>query len=164
MNQQDYSNYLKSAHWAGTREKRLELDNYRCFLCGKKKHLNVHHIRYKNLGNEDVGKDLVTLCRECHKMLHNIRDVVQEEYNGYINADNTKDRKLYFARMKNCIEKEFIVEMWKRDVHFGGDLRVFNNKLRVINRMLKMVDILYPDVKGLDIAASVRKKIGHIEI
>ncbi len=164
MNQQDYSNYLKSAHWAETREKRLELDKHRCYLCGKKKHLNVHHISYKNLGHENVSRDLVTLCRECHKMLHNVRGAAKEEYNEYISADNPKDRKLYFARMKNRIEKEFIVEMWKRDVHFGGDLRVFNNKLRVINKMLKMVDILYPDVKGLDIASSVRKKIGHIEI
>ncbi len=164
MSQQDYSNYLKSSHWIGTREKRIDIDNHRCYLCGKKRHLNVHHISYKNLGHEDVNKDLVTLCRECHKMLHNIQDATQEQYDRYVNAENSKKKSLYLSRLNNRVEKEFIVEMWKRDVHFGGDLRVFNNKLRVINKMLKMVDILYPDVKSLDISSSVRKKIGHIEI
>ena len=31
--------------------------------------LNVHHLHYKTLGNEDIG-DLVVLCKRCHNDYH----------------------------------------------------------------------------------------------
>lgn len=44
-------------------------------MCGgpldKIKSVQVHHITYKNLGNENVLTDLCTLCGSCHKKIHN---------------------------------------------------------------------------------------------
>ena len=36
--------------------------------------MQVHHVTYRNLGHEDVMKDLCTVCGSCHKKLHNYYD------------------------------------------------------------------------------------------
>ncbi len=60
---------LHQKHGQKKRKERLELDDYICQLCGSQSHLNVHHIRYRNVGNEKMD-DLITLCHEDHKSLH----------------------------------------------------------------------------------------------
>ena len=68
-NKENYHDYIKSDKW---REKRLEClkrDNYQCQKCGTAISLVIHHTTYDKLGNEDLG-DLVTLCKDCHKKVH----------------------------------------------------------------------------------------------
>lgn len=73
-----YDNYMKSDAWAKKRKERLELDDNRCVMCGRRNGLRkdgvtpilqVHHIKYINLGNEPM-EDLVSVCPGCHKKLH----------------------------------------------------------------------------------------------
>ena len=49
-------------------------DNYTCQYC-KNKHkdsnLDVHHIVFRSNGGSDESENLITLCRTCHKDLHN---------------------------------------------------------------------------------------------
>jgi len=51
----------------------MERDNHRCMICGEDSLLlNVHHLRYRK-GAEPWEYDdceLVTLCEDCHKMVH----------------------------------------------------------------------------------------------
>jgi hypothetical protein len=63
--------YYDSEHWELTRTKRYEFDGYRCVLCVAPCHseLECHHFRY-NLFAEAID-DLVTVCAEHHKMIHN---------------------------------------------------------------------------------------------
>ena len=70
MDKEAYKIYLSSDHWKETRKKRLELDGYKCCICGIGCDLDVHHLSYDRLWNEDVEHDLVTLCRVCHKTFH----------------------------------------------------------------------------------------------
>ena len=77
----EYDDYIKSDAWQHKRERRLEIDEQKCVMCGRpsnkcRKGLNVHHVRYYRdgksiLGNENVWKDLCTLCSSCHRKLHN---------------------------------------------------------------------------------------------
>ena len=60
--------YLLSEHWKGLRRAKLAV-NPKCEICGKKTHLDVHHLRYKNIYDVLVS-DLQTLCRRCHKKHH----------------------------------------------------------------------------------------------
>lgn len=60
--------YLLSEHWDKLRESKLKI-NPCCELCGKKKRLDVHHVRYKNIYDVTV-EDLQTLCRTCHRKFH----------------------------------------------------------------------------------------------
>ena len=63
------SAYLQSSIWHQKRNQTLERDNYACTSCGRHTSLNVHHIRYSNIFNEQPA-DLLTLCSDCHTALH----------------------------------------------------------------------------------------------
>lgn len=64
--EEDYRKYLKGDGWRKTRELRLNFDNNRCRNCGSTKNLQVHHKIYDFNGREDIKKNLVTLCYDCH--------------------------------------------------------------------------------------------------
>lgn len=61
--------YYQTAHWKRTSRKRKELDNYTCQKCGAKSNLHTHHKNYNRLYAERMS-DLVTLCADCHRKLH----------------------------------------------------------------------------------------------
>lgn len=71
----DHSVYLRSAKWRAIKEYIREKYNYTCQKCnqlfvndvGK---LHTHHVTYDNLGDEDVDKDLILLCEDCHRKEH----------------------------------------------------------------------------------------------
>ena len=64
-----YKIYLRTPHWHRMRDARLELDEFACVDCGKCYDLQVHHITYERMGEEDLA-DLVTVCDDCHKRRH----------------------------------------------------------------------------------------------
>ena len=64
----NYKAYLKTKHWKGIR---LKYKGSKCLFCDSKR-IQVHHLTYKNIGNE-TGRDLVPLCRKHHKKIHNIK-------------------------------------------------------------------------------------------
>ena len=66
--------YMKSNRWKLKRKQRLKLDNYQCAVCSHNglrcsQKLEVHHITYDNLGNENIN-DIVSLCRDHHQQIH----------------------------------------------------------------------------------------------
>lgn len=63
--------YYRSPKWAEKRTERLKLDGFRCAKCGFTRALEVHHINYERFGNEDVSRDLITLCKKCHNEIEN---------------------------------------------------------------------------------------------
>ena len=65
-----YCKYLSSSKWKAIK-KRLLMDNYTCTTigCNKTTNLTIHHLTYKNFGNENLN-DLITLCKDCHKQIH----------------------------------------------------------------------------------------------
>lgn len=65
-----YLDYLKTKHWQHIRERALRWANYKCSICFSKNNLHVHHKTYKNKGQE-LCKDVVVLCKNCHELYHN---------------------------------------------------------------------------------------------
>ena len=54
------------------REAVLHRDNYTCQCCGKKNcQLQTHHIIFRSHGGSDDENNMITLCKECHKGVHN---------------------------------------------------------------------------------------------
>lgn len=74
MQTAEYKTYMRSPEWEAKKQQRIAIDKG-CCMCGrpldKIKSVQVHHITYKNLGNEDVLTDICTLCGSCHKKIHN---------------------------------------------------------------------------------------------
>lgn len=60
---------MKSRVWRSLRSKVLRRDSYLCQSCSNDQELEVHHISYKNFGNESLS-ELVTVCRTCHQSIH----------------------------------------------------------------------------------------------
>lgn len=166
MTKEEYKEYLKSEHWQNVRAKRLKIDNHRCYLCGRAKALNVHHLRYDNLGNEDVKEDLVTLCYKCHQMLHKIIDGSKKEYNTLVYAKRNEHAQSQEKHAYDCLRSKvkslLIEELWIRDSAFGGDLQIFEDKLKTVYRMSRIVRIIYPDIKRLNISGDVKREVKKI--
>lgn len=59
------------------KRKQLIKERGQCELCGSKKDLEVHHL--KGLKNENL-RDLVVLCRECHRELHKLANLLRQKY------------------------------------------------------------------------------------
>lgn len=71
-----YTDYINnSLKWQKIRAAILERDKHRCQKCKKNYDLHVHHITYDHLFNEEnYPQDLITLCKNCHKALHDSDD------------------------------------------------------------------------------------------
>lgn len=86
MTKEEYANYLASNEWKARRIRRLMMDRCTCQICGEDGE-NVHHISYKNLGNETMD-DLVTLCKTCHWKQHRLINKINKKQ--YIQIDSKK--------------------------------------------------------------------------
>lgn len=73
----EYEKYIRSSEWTIKKNQRKDIDNHKCVMCKRsegdiRSGLQVHHISYRHLGNEDVYTELVSLCPTCHRRLHNL--------------------------------------------------------------------------------------------
>lgn len=84
-----YKKYLGSNEWKNIRNKRLERDGFKCVCCGAAANLEVHHTTYDRIGNENI-EDLITLCKDCHKAIHNSRDKIKTGWSACL-ADGNLD-------------------------------------------------------------------------
>jgi hypothetical protein len=67
-----YEEYLKTKHWKNKSKKCKIYAGFKCQKCGSKDNLAAHHLTYIRLGKE-YYKDLICLCGECHKKIHNLK-------------------------------------------------------------------------------------------
>ena len=83
----DFKNYFSSKHWNYLRMKynthlREKGMGNTCECCGKERitgyRKNVHHLTYKNIGNESFD-ELMVLCNVCHEKAHNKEHVTIKE-------------------------------------------------------------------------------------
>lgn len=117
---QSYIDYLNSPEWKKKRWARLEIDNYRCRLCGiyprSSSELHVHHIpsSYKLIPNESIENDLLTLCIECHEMVtQKIKEYrVREQKEQEILNEN---KRINDERMKRISMLEAIPRISRKD-------------------------------------------------
>jgi hypothetical protein len=65
-----YEFYLMTWWWAEVRERALTFDRSICQCCHSTSSvLHVHHLTYERRGHEEPW-DVVTVCPECHRLLH----------------------------------------------------------------------------------------------
>jgi 5-methylcytosine-specific restriction endonuclease McrA len=54
----------------------LKRNNFKCYFCGSTDNIQLHHIIPKRLGGTSDPENLIPLCDNCHKKLHNLIDPV----------------------------------------------------------------------------------------
>lgn len=73
-----YDEYMRSPEWAALRREWFEEERSTgapaaCAVCGATTTLELHHLDYQRLGAER-HEDLVALCAEHHKRVHDVLD------------------------------------------------------------------------------------------
>jgi hypothetical protein len=67
----EYGKKLKNPKWQKKRLKILERDNFACVYCGDTEtELHVNHKSYNGEPWEAPDKDLETVCKHCHQLIH----------------------------------------------------------------------------------------------
>ena len=69
---QMYKAYMASDLWKNKRGELFLTKPRRCEKCGFDGMVDVHHLHYGNIGNENL-EDLQILCRDCHETEHMLR-------------------------------------------------------------------------------------------
>lgn len=84
--QRKYADYIDgNTEWNRKRIERMRIDGHTCQMCGStggtQNPLQVHHLTYNHIYNEDVEKDLVTLCQSCHMNVHHMMNRITDVKN-----------------------------------------------------------------------------------
>lgn len=87
--------YYQSSKWAEKRNARLKIDGFKCAKCGFTRALEIHHINYERFGDEDVSRDLITLCKKCHQEV----EEQKRRINPVVKAEH---HKVYLAGKITC--------------------------------------------------------------
>lgn len=66
-----YQNYLQSVVWYDFRGKIFNERGFKCELCKSSKNIQLHHLTYERLGNEQP-EDVMVLCQKCHEKAHHV--------------------------------------------------------------------------------------------
>ena len=93
-----YQEQLKDPRWQMKRLEILKRDNCTCKLClSNKKTLHIHHKTYKGFIWEVDNKQLITLCKDCHEIVHNI--IKANVFKATIDKDKETDYILAIVRI-----------------------------------------------------------------
>jgi len=61
---------LRACEYGRLRRKILQRDGWRCQVCGIRTNLQVHHLNYRGRGGSDRKENLISLCADCHRQVH----------------------------------------------------------------------------------------------
>ena len=64
---------LDAASYERLRQEILRRDGWRCQVCGTMENLQIHHQQFRSHAGADVEANLITLCADCHSMVHQRR-------------------------------------------------------------------------------------------
>lgn len=117
----EYEQYLRSSEWQQKRSQRLKIDNFRCQKCGSPIDVQVHHLNYNSIFNEDVYRDLITLCKKCHQK-------VEQDKTEWMTYQSEQRERQYQQNRKNWKDYnlEFCHAYESLDLSNGGDLNLTN--------------------------------------
>lgn len=104
--------YLKSEHWKTLRGYIVK-SGVMCFKCQQKPATDAHHLRYRNIVDVKIS-DLVPLCRPCHELVEEAKDV------GLIKSYHTPRRVLSVTREKIEARKKRLSGLFPIPTSFIG--------------------------------------------
>ena len=103
-----YKKYIVSPQWKKKRKQVLERATYKCEKCNATEGLEVHHLTYDRLGQEELY-DLLVVCKKCHEGEDELR-IQRTESNRHRKAINSFGRKKYGEEWDSWKDPEFVAE------------------------------------------------------
>lgn len=97
-----YQEYLRTDHWKETRARIIARAGGKCEACGKAGPLEVHHLTYERLFNEN-DNDLLALCGKCHGLRHGYHE---EDDMIDLNTRKTGERIVWLIDEAICLGRE----------------------------------------------------------
>jgi len=92
------------------RQEALKRDGYQCQICGATENLHIHHVNPLGMGGsgyKDVPENMITLCAECHRKIHDGKLHIErwDLNDGVLAVTDMEsrripDEKLWFYRRK----------------------------------------------------------------
>ena len=68
---ENYPKYFTTDHWYYLKQQLIYSNaNAHCWICEKTDTLLIHHVKYDNLFNERLKRDIYVLCFDCHTQVH----------------------------------------------------------------------------------------------
>lgn len=126
-----YSEYLESLGWGELRKAAYGRAANKCELC-KGRAAAVHHVHYPKNGYENDHLDnLVVVCKKCHKLLHGIREGVEDEKEDGFYCDYCEQT---FALKNHCPECE------PNEEDHAEELDYLREKVRALEAKRKELD------------------------
>lgn len=111
----DYQNGPQKGFY-NTKAYVLKRDNYTCQSCGKKNcKLEVHHIVFQSKGGTNMPENLITLCEDCHKKVHNGKIIIKGAKKNYKNETKINIIKSQLNKKWNFIETFGYLTKYKRE-------------------------------------------------
>ena len=135
----DHKNEAFNKHWGYQRgpaygyknnhEAVLNRDNYTCQCCKKKKGtMHVHHIIYRSNGGSNKMDNLITLCEDCHKKLH---DGLLKEFEFKLSGKRRSTLK--YATQMNSIRCQ-LLKIYPEAIETFGYITKANRELSSLNK------------------------------
>ena len=115
MTKSEYATQLRDPRWKAKRLEVLERDGHKCTKCSSTKLLQVHHLSYV-VGRkawEYDNDNFVTLCRDCHKVAHNIHPK-ERFYMVFPSMDNE------FYNLRSAVDIKVLLRMCEMSEYDTG--------------------------------------------
>ena len=117
MKKVNYPQYLKSEHWSNKKAQHFNKapSRRKCFVCGTKDNLHVHHNTYENIGKEKL-QDLVTLCGNHHFEVHTIQKQFKVDYRFAVKMVYTafKYKNMNYNEVKRGLDEGYYTNLEDR--------------------------------------------------
>lgn len=120
----DYLDYIHSPRWRAVKQRFLSSKlRQDCYVCHRwDVPLDLHHKTYKRLFHEKLT-DLMLLCRECHKLVH--------EYNRRYKKHGLVDAARKLTQL---------LKLRKRSIRHSPDYPIFaENKIRNLKSLWSLI-------------------------
>lgn len=135
----DHKNEAFNRHWGyqkgpaygykNNHEAVLNRDNYTCQCCKTKKGtMHVHHIIYRSNGGSDKMDNLITLCKDCHKKLH---DGLLREFESKL--PSKRKGTLKYATQMNSIRIQ-LLKQYSEAIETFGYITKANRELSSLSK------------------------------
>jgi hypothetical protein len=107
----NYNDYLKTEHWRIFKENFLasKSSKKKCYCCGNKNNLQIHHKTYKRIGFEK-NADVIEVCDNCHRMVHEM--LKNNPDRSVINLRNAEQNRK--TKIKNLQQKKAFIECFRK--------------------------------------------------